>query len=307
MLLGRPATRLLFAPLHTRTRTLSYTHSLAMASRAFPRSAKDPWVTVTTPVGAEGGVWLLEMHNFPDNRLEPEFIKQAMLPALDFVELSWHKAVDKGTNKGGALVLTGERTKGKFFSNGLQLACLAEYPTFFKDYYYKLLARLMSYPIKTVAAINGHCYAGGLCLALACDWRICRPDRTWLSMNELLFGAPIPAGMASVLQARLSEPVVRKVMLTAHKYTSAEALKDGLVDEVVEGTGSEETIKKALEKAVQLAPLSETGVLRAMKETLYAPALAQLAQDEQLLIGRPQQQNEDAFKALLAAEVNAKL
>jgi hypothetical protein len=44
-----------------------------------------------------------------------------------------------------------------------------------------------------------------------------------------------------------------------------------------------------------------------MKETLYAPALAQLAQDEQLLIGRPQQQNEDAFKALLAAEVNAKL
>lgn len=69
-----------------------------------------------------------------------------------------------------------------------------------------------------------------------------------------------PAGMASVLQARLSEPVVRKVMLTAHKYTSAEALKDGLVDEVVEGTGSEESIKKALEKAVQLAPLSETGV-----------------------------------------------
>ncbi|GEM11353.1 enoyl-CoA hydratase/isomerase family protein [Rhodotorula toruloides] len=255
----------------------------------------------------EGGVWLLEMHNLPDNRLEPEFIKQAMLPALDFVELSWHKAVDKGRNKGGALVLTGERNKGKFFSNGLQLACLAEYPTFFKDYYYKLLARLMTYPIQTVAAINGHCYAGGLCLALACDWRICRPDRTWLSMNELLFGAPIPAGMASVLQARLAEPVVRKVMLTAHKYTSAEALKDGLVDEVVEGTGSEETVQKALERAVRLAPLSETGVLRAMKETLYAPALVQLAQDETLLIGRPQQQNEDAFKALLAAEVNAKL
>lgn len=97
-----------------------------------------------------------------------------MLPALDFVELSWHKAVDKGTNKGGALVLTGERSKGKFFSNGLQLACLAEYPTFFKDYYYRLLSRLMTYPIQTIAAVNGHCYAGGLCLSLACDWRVCR-------------------------------------------------------------------------------------------------------------------------------------
>lgn len=58
--------------------------------------------------------------------------------------------------------------------NGLQLECLAEYPTFFRDYYYKLLARVMTFPLHTIAAINGHCFAGGLCLALACDWRLCR-------------------------------------------------------------------------------------------------------------------------------------
>lgn len=61
--------------------------------------------------------------------------------------------------------------------NGLQLECLAEYPTFFRDYYYKLLARIMTFPLHTIAAINGHCFAGGLCLALACDWRICRVRR----------------------------------------------------------------------------------------------------------------------------------
>lgn len=77
MLLSRPASRLLC----TRTRSLAHTRSLAMAAHTFPRSSNNPWVTVSTPVGAEGGVWLLEMHNLPDNRLEPEFIKQAVRPA----------------------------------------------------------------------------------------------------------------------------------------------------------------------------------------------------------------------------------
>lgn len=59
-------------------------------------------------------------------------------------------------------------------SNGLNLDCLPAYPTFFGDYYYKLLSRIITFPLTTIAAINGHCFAGGLCLALACDWRICR-------------------------------------------------------------------------------------------------------------------------------------
>ena len=96
-------------------------------------------------------------------------------------------------------------------------------------------------------------------------------------MNELQFGAPLyvqasrsalhsafllimmtemyiysPAGMAAVLQARLTEPVVRKVMLTAHRYTAPEALASGL--------GSEAAISFAITKAMGMAPLAESGV-----------------------------------------------
>ncbi|KAG0660937.1 hypothetical protein C6P46_004210 [Rhodotorula mucilaginosa] len=152
---------------------LRYTSTMTSAV-TFPRGQKEGWATVTEPAS---GVWLLEMHNFqnsPDNRLEPEFIRQALLPALDYVELAWHKAAKAGTHKGGSLVITGERKVGKFFSNGLNLDCLPAYPTFFGDYYYKLLSRVITFPLTTIAAINGHCFAGGLCLALACDWRICR-------------------------------------------------------------------------------------------------------------------------------------
>lgn len=90
---------------------------------------------------------------------------------------------------------------------------LADYPTFFRvrlpwlppcrlaegyeeglrlmlessqDYYYKLLSRVMTFPLHTIAAVNGHFFAGGLCLALACDWRICRVS---LSTRSLVLRA----------------------------------------------------------------------------------------------------------------------
>lgn len=39
-----------------------------MTTVSFPRGAKEPWATVTEPAS---GVWILEMHNRPDNRLLP--------------------------------------------------------------------------------------------------------------------------------------------------------------------------------------------------------------------------------------------
>lgn len=39
-----------------------------MATVSFPRGHKEAWATVTEPAN---GVWLIEMHNLPDNRLLP--------------------------------------------------------------------------------------------------------------------------------------------------------------------------------------------------------------------------------------------
>jgi len=44
-----------------------------------------------------------------------------------------------------------------------------------------------------------------------------------------------------------------------------------------------------------------------MKQTIYAPVIAQLAKNEPLSVGGPQAENEALFKALVAAEVSAKL
>ncbi|GAA5941313.1 enoyl-CoA hydratase/isomerase family protein [Sporobolomyces koalae] len=272
---------------------------MAATLRRFPRavgSASAAHATVSQP---RPGVWLVRMENHPDNRLTPDFIQHSLLPALDHVETEYYQQCEKG-EKAGSVILTGESDKGKFFSNGLQLELVKK--GFWKDQYYVLLSRLLTFPLSTIAAVNGHAWAGGLTLALACDWRICRPDRTSMSMNEIHFGAPLPAGMAAVLSLRLPTRVLSKVMLTAHRYDPTEALKDGLVDEITTEKGSDATINRALDEGDKRKGFAESGVLVAMKRTLYAPTLAQLEIDEPEDLGASAyQERQDRIKHLISA------
>lgn len=157
-----------------------------MTAVTFPLGALKALATVTK---SPSGIYLLSMHStgavsgIMDNRLTPDFISKALLPALDYVEFEFRKS-----GGAAALVFTGEREKNKFFSNGLQLEEVATTPHFFKDYYYKLMSRIATFPMYTVCAINGHYYAGGFCLAQCADWRIVKNERAWGCMNEVDFG-----------------------------------------------------------------------------------------------------------------------
>lgn len=62
-----------------------------------------------------------------------------LLPALTHIELDFRRnwaSAPKDKPEQAALVLTGERDKGKFFSNGLQLELVPGCPGFFRDVYY---------------------------------------------------------------------------------------------------------------------------------------------------------------------------
>lgn len=48
------------------------------------------------------------------------------------------------------------------------------------------MSRLFTFPMPTVAAMNGHCFAGGLCLALSCDWRVAKVSVVSRSSTFLL-------------------------------------------------------------------------------------------------------------------------
>lgn len=60
-----------------------------------------------------------------------------------------------------------------------------------------LQAKLYNSPLATVAAVRGHCPAGGCILALTCDARIVTDD-TKMGLNEVALGIAVPLFWAKV-------------------------------------------------------------------------------------------------------------
>src|SRR5438309_5831544 len=83
-----------------------------------------------------------------------------------------------------------------------------------------------------LAMINGYCFGGGLELAMACDIRIAS-DRATLGQTEINIGI-IPGGGGSQRLPRLvGLGTALKLTLTGDRIDATEALRMGLVDEVV--------------------------------------------------------------------------
>jgi len=96
----------------------------------------------------------------------------------------------------------------------------------------RVLDRIERLGKPVVAAVGGFALGGGCELALACDLRIAS-ERAKLGQPEILLGI-IPGGGGTQRLARLIGPAKAKDMiLTGRQVGAEEALRIGLVDEVV--------------------------------------------------------------------------
>src|SRR5215203_3842461 len=100
-------------------------------------------------------------------------------------------------------------------------------------------------PRTVIAAVGGFALGGGCELALACDLRIAS-ERAKLGQPEILLGI-IPGGGGTQRLARLIGPArAKQLVLTGRQVGAQEALRIGLVDEVV---APEQVQTRALELA----------------------------------------------------------
>ena len=153
----------------------------------------------------EGDVFILTMRS-GENRFNRPFV-DAMNEALDTVEKSSGPA---------ALVTTGG--EDKYYSNGLDLAWMGgdgakEAPEFVKAVH-RLFGRMLTFPVPTVAAINGHAFAAGAMLALAHDFRVMRSDRGFFCLPEVDINIPFTPVMTALITSRLTPNASRLLMLT---------------------------------------------------------------------------------------------
>ncbi|GAA3216838.1 enoyl-CoA hydratase/isomerase family protein [Actinocorallia longicatena] len=209
----------------------------------------------------DGNVHVLRLDD-GENRFTQDYL-ESMSVCLDELER---------LDGNAALVTTGV---GKFFSNGLDLDWVGANPDGMGAYVHRIqdvFARLLSLPIPTVAAVNGHAFAGGGMLALCHDFTVMRSDRGWFCLPEVEIGIPFTPGMSALIQSRLSKATAHEAMVTARRYTGAEAVEAGLAKQAVPEA---EVLPRAIALAASLAPKAgptmakiRTGMYRDVIEAL---------------------------------------
>jgi enoyl-CoA hydratase/carnithine racemase len=205
-----------------------------------------------------GDVWVVSMRN-GENRFNRESID------------ALHAAIDRVEEVEGpvALVTTGE---GKFYSNGLDLDWLMSpgaATAGFIDDVHRLLGRVLGFAGITIAAVNGHAYAGGAMLACAHDYIVMREDRGYWCLPEVDLGLPFTPPMYGVVAAHVPPPALRDALLTGCRYSGPDALAAGIVAEVAaEGL----VLERAVERAADLAGKNRD-VIRVHKQLMYGEAL----------------------------------
>ncbi|HET6950807.1 MAG TPA: enoyl-CoA hydratase-related protein [Acidimicrobiales bacterium] len=113
----------------------------------------------------------------------------------------------------------------------------------------RALDAVAAIPRAVIAAVSGFALGGGCELALACDLRIAS-SRAKFGQPEILLGI-IPGGGGTQRLARLVGPSrAKELILTGRQVGADEALRIGLVDEVV---APDELHDRALALAAELA------------------------------------------------------
>jgi enoyl-CoA hydratase/carnithine racemase len=209
----------------------------------------------------QDNVYLLDLGD-DENRFHPDWLTQVD-GLLDEVAKS---------DDPRALVT---RATGRFWSNGLDLEWLFAHPDDYGAYsarVHGLLARVLTLPIVTVAALQGHTFAAGAMLSLCHDMRVMRADRGFWCLPEADINIPFTPGMSALIQSRLTPQTAHEAMVTARRFGGQEAYARQIVDQAVsESEVLDAAIALAHAQAGKAGPTLET-----IKTRMYAPVLAAL-------------------------------
>lgn len=158
------------------------------------------------------------------NALSPPLIDEALRVAQDVA-----------ASDARVLIIEGE---GKSFSAGVDLKATAS-PDFRGDPARRFseqardLARLLeTMPQATIARVTGHCFTGGLEVALGCDLIVASDDAIFCDTHAKL-GLRPGWGLSQRLPRRIGTMKAREMSFTARRIGAVEALAMGLVLDVV--------------------------------------------------------------------------
>ena len=190
--------------------------------------------------------------NTIDIELFTELIKQ-----LENLEKSECKAV----------VLTGA---GSSFSAGVDLFRLLKDGNPYIEAFVPLLTngllKLFTFPKPLVAAVNGHAIAGGCIVACACDYRLMAEGNGKIGAPEMLVGVPFPTLPLEILRFVVPKQHFQEIVYTGRLCSPQDAVRAGLIDEVVESENLLEHAVTVAERLAAIPTLSFQSTKRLMRQ-----------------------------------------
>jgi 3-hydroxyacyl-CoA dehydrogenase/enoyl-CoA hydratase/3-hydroxybutyryl-CoA epimerase len=158
-------------------------------------------------------------------------------------------AIEKDASIKGVVVISGKKSifiAGADLKTLLKQAQTGEMRAFIAEGQ-KVFNRLLALKVPSVAAIHGACAGGGYEITLACDYRVASDDpATKIGLPETTLGLVPAWGGATRLPRLIGPEKAAEVILKGKLYGAAEALKLGLVDEVVSKDQLLEAARKKL-------------------------------------------------------------
>jgi len=216
-------------------------------------------------------IHILTMDGAQGNAFDIEFVT-ALNESLD--------AVEAAADGPAALVITGS---GKAFSTGLNVAALMGYQpeqmATFGTEIKRLYGRLLNFPVPTIAAINGHAFAAGAFLALACDYRIMREDKGWFCISEVDVGVPINPEVLAIAQLKLTPSVLRDAVLMGKRFGGPECVDLAIADAAC----SEDSLLTSAVELITALSTKERTIFTTLKATLYASNATALGATENIV------------------------
>jgi enoyl-CoA hydratase/carnithine racemase len=143
--------------------------------------------------------------------------------------------------------------------------------------------------VPVIARVNGHAVGGGFEMVLGCDIIVAAEGASFGLPEARVGRLPLDGGM-TLLQRQVPFHLAMGLMLTGKRITAAEALRIGLVNEVVPRAELDTAVARWVDDVLACAPLSVRAIKQVVRRTAQLsaaeargqllPALAEALQSE---------------------------
>lgn len=179
------------------------------------------------------------------------------------------------------VVLTGT---GKSFSAGADLNWMRRIADYTEEENYhdamalgELMVTLNRLPKPTIARVNGAAYGGGVGLIACCDIAI-GVSEAQFALSEVKLGL-IPAVISPYVVAAITEKQARRYFLTGERFSAAQALALGLLNEVVAADELDSAVNRIAASLLEAGPVAQAEAKDLISSVAQRPVTDSLIAD----------------------------